>query len=204
MNKRQLHHIWTRLKKLNYWFFLAAFLITGFISIMALRQNNLTALKLRSEVLKVDKEQGDTEAALKNLRRFVHAHMNTNLAGDTSVYPPIQLKYTFERLAAAEKARAESQNGNTYNDAQNFCEKNFPQSFLGAGRLPCIQNYLDSRPNVQAKPIPDSLYKFDFVSPAWSPDLAGISMIVSIFFFLLFAGLFLLDRWFRHQLKLKN
>ena len=49
--------------------------------------------------------------------------------------------------------------------------------------------------------ITDSLYKFDFASPTWSPDLAGISMILAVFFFLLFLVRLGLDFWFKNQLK---
>lgn len=201
MEKRQLHHLWVKLRKVSYWYFLVAFLISGLIAIFALRQNNLTALKLRDEVLQTDQANGDTEAALKKLRQYVYGHMNTNLATATSVYPPIQLKYRYERLTQAEKDRVTTTNGNIYNDAQNYCEKNFPESFFGAGRLPCIQNYLDTHPNVQPKPIPDSLYKFDFASPNWTPDLAGLSLVFTGIFFGLFLVWFVLQQWLRSRLK---
>lgn len=201
MNKRKLHHIWVLLKRVNYWYFLAAFLLSALVAIFALRQNNLTAVKLRDEVLKVDQQNGNTEAALKKLREYVYAHMNTGLSTDTSVYPPIQLKYSYDRLLQAEKDRVATQNGSTYNDAQIYCEKNFPQSFYGAGRLPCIQSYLDGHPNIQPRQVPDSLYKFDFVSPVWSADLAGISLVGSGLFLALFAAIFLLKFWMRYQFK---
>lgn len=201
MNKRKLHHTWTKLRILNSWFFLIAFAISGSIAVLSLRQNNLTALNLRNEVLQADKENGDTEAALKKLREYVHGHMNTNLATGTSVYPPIQLKYRYERLVQTEKDRVAAASGNIYNDAQNYCEKNFPQSFYGGGRLPCIQNYLDTHPRAEPRPIPDSLYKFDFASPAWSLDMAGVSLVLSALFLLLFLVRFSLERWFRLKMK---
>ncbi len=203
MNKKKLHHIWKIVRRASYWYFLAAFLVCGLIAAMSLRHNNLTALALRDEVLQTDKDNGNTEVALKKLREYVYSHMNTNLASDTSVYPPIQLKYRYERLVQAEKDKAAATNGNIYNDAQNYCEKNFPQSFYGAGRLPCIQNYLDTHPYVQPQPksIPDSLYKFDFASPVWSPDLAGLSLVLAAFFFVLFIVRFALERWMRATLK---
>lgn len=201
MNKRKLHHTWTKLRLFNSWFFLIAFVISGSFAIFALRHNNLTAINLRNEVLQTDKDNGDTEVALRRLREYVHGHMNTNLATDTSVYPPIQLKYRYERLLQAEKDRVAAASGNIYNDAQNYCEKNFPQSFYGGGRLPCIQDYLDTHPRAEPRPIPDSLYKFNFASPAWSPDLAGISLVMSGVFLLLFIIKLLLDRWLRLKMK---
>ncbi|HSX23808.1 MAG TPA: hypothetical protein VLE74_01785 [Candidatus Saccharimonadales bacterium] len=206
MDKRNLHHIWTRLRKISYGYFLIAFIVCAITAVFALRHNNLTALYLRDQVLKTDQQNGNTEAALQKLRTYVYGHMNTNLTTNTSVYPPIQLKYRYERLVAAEQARVAQANAgnNVYNDAQKYCEATQPQSFFGAGRLPCIQNYLDSHPAptvVKEQPIPDAMYKFDFISPAWSPDLAGWSLVFAGFFFLLFAIRFLLERWLRYQLN---
>lgn len=204
MNKRHLHHIWVKLKKVSHWHFLVAAVICGVVALFALRQNNLTAVHLRDEVLKVDQANGDIEAALRKLRGYIYGHMNTNLASSTSVYPPIQLKYRYERLVQAEKERVGAANSNTvYNDAQTYCEQTQPASFFGAGRLGCIQNYIDSHPasTETEKPIPDSLYKFDFASPTWSPDLAGWSLVLSGFFFVLFMIRFGLELWLRSQLK---
>lgn len=202
MDKRHLHHIWTRLRIVSYWYFLIACIATAIIAVFALRQNNLTAIRMRDEVLLVDKNNGNTEAALRKLREYVYGHMNTDLATDTSVYPPIQLKYRYERLVAAEKARVAASTGDPYNDAQKYCETNFPESFFGAGRLPCIQNYLDTHPiNSKEQPIPDSLYKYNFASPVWSPDLAGWSIVLVGVFILMFLARFLLELWFRSQFK---
>ncbi len=204
MNKRKLHHQWTRIRPFSSWYFLAAFLFFGLVFTFAYRQNNLTAIKLRDEVLKVDQQNGDVEAALRKLREFTYQHMNADLSGgQNAAYPPIQLKYRYERLMAAEQERVAATSGNLYNDAQKFCEQKFPEGLLGASRLPCIQEYLDSHGSgdIKANPVPDALYKFDFASPAWSPDLAGWSLLVSILFLILFIIRFVLERWLRHTLR---
>jgi len=204
MNKRYVHHLWTQLRRISYWYLLIACVVTGLVAVFALRQNNLNAIKLRDEVLKVDKENGDTEAALKKLRQYIYGHMNTDLAGSTSVYPPIQLKYRYDRLVAAEQARVDQANTNTvYNDAQKFCEATQPQSFYGAGRLPCVQNYIDTHhvTTVTPQAIPDSLYKYDFASPVWSPDLAGWSLLAFAVLLLLFVLRFGLERWLHYEFK---
>lgn len=202
MNKRRLHHLSKRLRRYSYWYFLVGFVLWGAIGIAALRNNNLTALKLRDEVMAVDQANGDVETALRTLRSYVYAHMNTDLASSTSVYPPIQLKYRYERLVEAAKANAPDQN-TVYADAQAYCEQNFPESFYGAGRLPCIQNYIDTHPVGEAKApnIPDSLYKFDFASPRWSPDLAGWSLVLCGLFGVLFVVRYGLERWMRATLR---
>lgn len=206
MNKRHLHHTWKILRKVHYWYFLLAAVACLATGVYALRQNNLGAVRLREQVLEVDKQNGDIEAALRELRSYIYSHMNTSLASSTSAYPPIQLKYRYERLVKAEQARVDAANkGNTvYNDAQVYCEKTQPQSFYGAGRLGCIQSYIDSHPAgavVTANQIPDSLYKFDFVSPVWSPDLAGWSLVLGGICLLLFVVRFGLELWFASQFK---
>jgi hypothetical protein len=203
MDKRKLHHVGKVLRTFSAWYFLIAFLLCGAVTVLALRQNNLTALELRDNVLVVDEQNGDVEAALRELRVYMYSHMNTSLATEGGVYPPIQLKYRYERLVEAQLEKTST--GNTvYADAQKYCEANEPESFYGAGRLTCIQNYIDRQPkNVQPKTtsIPDSLYKFDFASPRWSPDLAGWSMVfTAVFGFLLILRL-ALDRWLKWSLR---
>jgi hypothetical protein len=198
MNKRHLHHIWRQIRKVRAWYFLVGFVVFAGIATTALRNNNLTALRLRDEVMKVDQQNGDVEAALRELREYMHGHMNTQLAVEGGVYPPIQLKYRYERLVEAEIAKTNS-NNTVYADAQTYCEANEPESFYGAGRLTCIQSYIDRQPNTpsQAPNIPDSLYKFDFASPVWSPDLAGWSIVVAGLFGLLFIVRVVVDRWMK-------
>lgn len=171
------------------------------IGLYSARQNNLTALRLRDQVLKADKENGDTEVALRTLRVYMYSHMNTELAsGPSAIRPPIQLKYRYERLAAAEKERASKQNETIYNDAQKICEQRFPKGLSGSGRIPCIQEYVSSH-GVKEQPVQDDLYKFDFASPKWSPDIAGIALLMSLIFFIIFAVRFSLDHWFKKQVS---
>jgi hypothetical protein len=146
------------------------------MSVFGLRSNNLAALSLRDNVLKVDQQNGDVETALRQLRIYVYAHMNTDLtSGPNAIKPPIQLKYRYDRLVAIEKDRVSSVNAKVYNDAQTTCEQLFPHGLSGGGRVPCIQDYVTAH-GAKEKTIVDALYKFDFASPVWSSDLAGWSL----------------------------
>jgi len=92
MNKKRLHHIWTKLRPISPWYFLVLAVISGIISINALRQNNLTMVRLRDEVFKADQQNTDVETPLRHLREFVYAHTNTNLSsGSNAVKPPFSL-----------------------------------------------------------------------------------------------------------------
>lgn len=150
------------------------------IGIVALRANNEHMIQLRDAVYAADKNNDHVEEALRNLQAYVTRHMNTNLAGGTSgVYPPIQLKYTYDRLVQAESDAVAQSNSVLYTAAQSYCEAQRPTGYV-INRIGCVENYLTSHDTLhQVVPIPDALYKFAFISPRWSPDLAGWSLVVA-------------------------
>ncbi len=148
---------------------------------MALRHNNQEMVSLRSAVYAADKNNGDVNAALNNLRSYVYAHMNTSLSsGNSNIKPPIQLKYTYQRLYDAQLNQVQAANQQIYTDAQIYCQS-INQAYFGTTRVPCVQNYVINHGVKDANiSIPAGLYEFDFVSPSWSPDLAGWTLIASI------------------------
>jgi hypothetical protein len=108
--------------------------------------------------------------------------MNTQIGSELGVKPPIQLKATYERLVAQEKEKAIESN-DLYAEAQSYCESTQPGGFSGRNRLDCITAYVDENGVVsEAKTVEEDLYKFDFVPPRWSPDLAGFSIILAVIF----------------------
>lgn len=197
MNKRYLHHVWTRLRLIKPWYFLAIAIVASVICVFALRANNQRMVELREAIYVADKDNGDVNGALRELQTYVTAHMNTNLStGANTVYPPIQLKYTYDRLVQAQQA---AQNGGElYAEAQRVCEQQNAAGLSGSSRIACIEQYVQSHGSAQAPAtIPDALYKFSFVSPSWSPDLAGWSLVVASLSWLLFVVTFLASRWFK-------
>ena len=202
MQKRKLHRLMVRLRPISYWYFVVVFAISAFAAASTLRQNNLKALELRDHVLEVDKNNGDIETALKELREYTYSHMNTQLSSATGVYPPIQLRYRYDRLVAEEQKRVQGDNAELYTAAQLDCEKRFPGGFSGSNRLPCIQEYINihGKPEAQPRTIPEGLYKFDFVSPVWSPDLAGLSLVVAVMALVLLVIRVVAQVWLKHQI----
>ena len=180
MNKRYLHHLWARLRPVKTWYLFVAFLTAATVCLIALRSNYANMITLRDQVYAADKSGQGVEPALQRLRSYVGSHINTNLYSGKGVYPPVQLKYTYDRLVKAEQDRVNAANANVYTNAQKYCESVDPNSFYGRERVPCIQQYVKSRSTVTAQTIPDALYKFDFVSPRWSPDLAGWTLVLSV------------------------
>lgn len=180
MDKKQLHHLWARIRSVKVWYLVLLLVVSSTVAAFALRHNNLEMVRLREAVYQADEQGGDIEGALQRLRAHVYAHMNTDLSGGNSgVYPPIQLKYTYQRLQQAEKDRANQDSSKVYTDAQTHCERLNPTDFSGRSRVPCIEKYVSERITPE-KVIPDALYKFDFVSPTWSPDVAGFSLIIAV------------------------
>lgn len=179
MNKRHFHHLWSKLRWLKPRYFLVLALVSTVVCVFALRANNQHMIKLRDAVYAADKNDTDVQAPLKALQAYVTSNMNTNLtAGKTAVYPPIQLKYTYDRLVQAQK---EGQDQTAlYSEAQAYCEAQDSTDFSGHNRVPCIEQYVQSHTTQPPKAIPDDLYKFSFVTPDWSPDLAGWSLVVAV------------------------
>lgn len=182
MNKKSLHHLWTMLRPVKPWYFVVLAIISGLVCIFALRANNEHMISLRDAVYAADKNNGNVELALQNLRKYVYGHMNTDLAaGPNAVHPPIQLKYTYDRLVQTESQRVESTNATLYTDAQSYCQATIPNGFSGRYREACINQYVTTH-GASVQSIPKNLYEFDFVSPKWSPDLAGWSLVLTVLF----------------------
>ena len=195
MDKKTLHYLWLRIKPIRTWYLFVGFLVAGTLAVVCLRQNYETMVDLRQAVFTADESGADVEQALQNLRTHVNSHMNTSLAGGADgIYPPIHLKGTYDRLVSAEQERVNSVNSKVYTDAQAHCERLYPGSFSGGPRVPCIEQYVKEH-GTSPKTIPDALYKFDFASPTWSPDLAGWLIVASAVLLVLAIIRFLAGRW---------
>lgn len=177
-----------QLRKVKPWQIATGFAASGLVSVFLLRNNNLEMANLREQLRSADKSGDNVQGALVDLQQYVLHHMNTSLATE-SVYPPIQLQHTYERLLQAKKSNADKSNTQLYINAKNHCEALNSTDVYGYYRVPCIEQYLQNHSTVKTKPIPTSLYKFDFVAPQWSPDLAGWSLVVTALI-----GIFLLVR----------
>lgn len=171
-----------KIADVHYRVFLALFLVSSIVAVFALRANNQHMVKLRNDVYAADKSGVGVEQALNNLRAYVYSHMNTNLSSGNSIRPPIQLQYTYQRLESAALAKAQTANEKIYTDAEDYCQS-INKAYYGTTRVPCAQNYVSAHaPAALPKPIPAALYQFDFLSPSWSPDLAGFSLLTALVF----------------------
>lgn len=198
--KRKLNYDYKRLKhiKLKYLLFLAVFFLV--LGIIGLRQNYSHMVKLRTAVAIADEQNGNVELALRDLRQFVYNHMNTNISsGNVSIKPPVQLKYRYERLTKAEEARVSKFNESVKQRGEQICGKKFPAGGFNSPRVACVAEYVRVN-SIKDNPVPSDLYKFDFISPSWSPDLAGISLLLSLVFISALIVRLGLGLWYRSRL----
>jgi preprotein translocase subunit SecF len=176
-----------------YWLLL--FFAACGLSIYSLRANNLTMVHLRTALYQADKNNTDVSQKLNALQAYVTSHMNTDLStGPNAAYPPIQLQYTYQRLEAAEQQRVTTTNSKVYSQAEIYCQQQNPVSFSGRTRVPCIEQYVEQN-GTKVQAISSALYEFDFVSPTWSPDLAGWSILASVILFILFVTSWVTSHW---------
>ncbi len=184
------------IREIPFQVFVVCFVVFSICAVVGLRHNNQTMIALRDSVYQNDKYDGDVNAALNKLRSYVYSHMNTDLSsGSNGIKPPIQLKYTYERLQSA--AQAAANNSDLYTNAENYCQATIPASVSvsGKGRISCVQDYISSHGGKAAAEIPVGLYEFDFLSPTWSPDFAGWSLVLAGLSFVGFAAKFLAKRF---------
>lgn len=180
--------------------FLILFIVSAIVAIYSLRQNNLTMIKLRESVYEADKGGDNVNQRLNDLRSYVHSHMNTALSsGGNNIKPPIQLKYTYERLTT--EAQKQVNDSDLYTEAANYCQERIPASVSvsGRSRVDCVSDYILSSGGNAPPSIPVALYQFDFVSPTWSPDLAGWSLVLAGVFLVMFIASLMLNRKYKRE-----
>lgn len=185
-----------RLQQVKTWQLVLILTLMLFVSATFLRLNNIGMVQRREAVLSADKE-GNADALqnrLYDLQRYAAAHMNA----DTGV---IYLQGSYDRAAERAKKEAESnmQNGGT-NIYQKIEEEVCgPQARANGWRWPdaryiaCQRNELAKYPEAEqgngAVSLPNAeLFRHNFISPVWSPDFAGFSVLVCLLITLVIAG----------------
>jgi hypothetical protein len=155
-------------------------LVSVGLFVFGLVNNSNGAVERFDELKAVDESGGDVETALVELRDYIYSHMNTELGGPNGIYPPIQLNGTYQRLQEAEEKRVQKTNEKVRNDADRICSQRHPAGQIQQ-RASCNAEYIEKN-SVTAKEIDDSFYKFNYVAPRWSPDVAGFSLLAAVLF----------------------
>lgn len=186
-NSRQRVRTWLhRMRLLKNWQLLVLLLIMTIVSATFLRLNNLGMLERRAAVIAAD-EKGDKEVLrqrIVELQTYISHHMNTSLGSG------LYLTNTYERdrdaaLAAAESAT--NPNSTVYQQASIECRARF-QGGVASFRNDYVQCVVEkvgsiapqSDPTAGLKLPKGDTYRVSFASPLWTPDFAGLSVLVCV------------------------
>jgi hypothetical protein len=181
-NKRKLHHWLVVIKHVRTWqLILLLILLTG-LSAYLLRQNNLGMVERRNLVKQADESSGDVVPALSDLQHYVSTHMNTGLGEG------IFLEHTYQRAydqVVQQAAGSITANNQAYKDVEAGCRQQYIKVGSFSTYLKCIENGLKSLtpgkdPLASVKAPPQELFKYNFVSPAWSLDWAGLAALATL------------------------
>lgn len=157
-------------------------LLFGFIAATFLRLNNIGMIERRTAVVSAD-EAGDQDVLIKrlyDLQQYVSSHMNTDMGA--GVYLEASYNRDYQAWQAAQFGD-QNPNGNIYKKAQEVCEPRF--SGFSAAYLQCTTSELAkypaaSDPSTGSGEPQVSAYLHDYVSPVWSPDFAGWSVVACL------------------------
>jgi hypothetical protein len=175
-----------RLRALKNWQLLVLLLIMTIVSATLLRLNNLGMVERRTAVIAAD-EKGDKEVLrtrIVELQTYISHHMNTSLEGG------LYLTHTYERDRDAALAAAESvtnPSSAVYQQASIECRSRF-QGGVASFRNDYVQCVVEkvgsiapqSDPTAGLKLPKGDAYRISFASPLWTPDLAGLSVLICV------------------------
>jgi hypothetical protein len=163
------------------------FVVLLLASLFFLRQNNLHMITFRNLAIRADEQNKNIPLALTNLRDYIAGHMNTGM-GEDGIY----LEYSYQRAYEGTIQQA-SQNGTDsaviYQNADKACRAQFDMATSFSAYIKCVADKVAASGAPKVPNIPSAdLYRFNFISPAWSPDLAGFTLLAAVLAALLLVG----------------
>ena len=181
MDKKKVKHNLNQLRRIKTWQLVILLILAGFISATFLRLNNIGMLDRRNAVIAADtvSDNNVTQSRLYDLQRYVSAHMNTDMG--KGIY--LEASYKRDVQTAYTKASGTS-NGNIYKKAQEVCAPRYTS--WSPAYVQCTVTELAKYPSADALVLPKAdMYLHSYVSPLWSPDFAGWSLLVCCFILLI-------------------
>lgn len=179
-DKKRVRRSIKDLQRVKTWQLLILLILAVFVSATFLRLNNIGMVERRAAVIAADEagSQDEIVRRLFDLQQYVSAHMNTDLG--KGVYLESSYKRDSQKIIDA-ASNDQNPNGSVNKKADDVCKPRFSsysnaylQCFLG--ELAKYPAAADPASSVKL-PSPDS-YLHSFVSPVWSPDFAGWSVVV--------------------------
>ena len=187
-----------QIQSLKNWQLFILLLLVIFVDLTALRLNNVGMVRRREAVEAADKV-GDVEAARKatiEFANYVHAHMNSGgiVYSDKTHWFKInrEVKIVWSNIYESDMRKAEqiareaesnNPNGNIFKKAEETCRPRFRGGYSLAYQQ-CILDEQNKYPasnqgQIKAKYPNITEYTYSFVTPIWSPDLAGWTTLVA-------------------------
>lgn len=175
------------LQRVKTWQLVILLIIVGFVAATFLRLNSIGMVQRRDAVISADKagDQNTIIQRLYDLQQYVSSHMNTDLG--KGVY----LEQSYNRALQSWQQNQygdANPNGNIYKKAQEVCAPQF--HYYSYAYLQCTTNELAKYPAAKdpasdtSKPRQET-YIYNFVSPIWTPDFAGWSVVAFLVILLL-------------------
>jgi hypothetical protein len=175
-----------RARALKNWQLLVLLLIMIIVSATFLRLNNLGMVERRTAVINAD-AKGDKEAlraSIVELQNYISSHMNTSLVGG------LYLSKTYERDRDAALAAAGSTtnpNSAVYQQASIECRQRW-KGGVASFRNDYVQCVVEKVGSMAPQSDPTAglrlpkadAYRINFASPLWTPDIAGLSVLVCV------------------------
>jgi len=180
-DKKRVKRSIKQLQRIRTWQLVILLILAGLVAATFLRLNNIGMVERRDAVLAADKAGNleDVRSRLYDLQRYVSVHMNTTTG---SVYLENQYKRDSQKIVQ-DAGNVTNPNGNIYKKASEACDGHF--TLYSQPYFQCYLSELEKYPSAENVPttvaLPKtSLYRHDFLAPAWSPDFAGWAVIVCV------------------------
>lgn len=187
VNKKQMRRNLKQLQRVKTWQLIILLVLMTFVSATFLRLNNIGMIERRTATVDADSADNFNNQVISDrlydLQKYVTLHMNTDMG--KGVY--LEASYKRDVQAAYAVASNDSNpNGNIYKKAQEVCAPRFT-SYSNA-YLQCTISELNKYPSssnlISSANLPQPyLYLHAFISPLWSPDFAGWSVLICIAIF---------------------
>ena len=181
-DKRQIRKELRQLQKVKTWQLVILLILGAFLAATFLRLNNVGMVERRNAIEGADKA-GDIQSIasrIYDIQRYAAAHMNAT----TGVF---YLQETYNRDVKQAMAAASGESGGANSPqarADAICNPNLQSHGYSAAYQECMLNELTKAgqvadPTALTSKLPSpALYRYSFVSPVWSPDFAGWSLVV--------------------------
>lgn len=174
INSKFIHSL--KKRRVSLWQLVVLFIVLLFLSIVALRHNNLQMVARRAAVVEADRAGEGLPEAIEALNGYIFRHMNTQ------VVRPIELVSTYNRRAQVVIEAAQKGSGrDIYAEGTNACERRgIPLSSIAR----CIADYANSNTDSVSQQkivLPEkSLFTYTYAAPLWTPDMAGFLLLLTV------------------------